>query len=153
MTQRSAAASLSEASKIARFMGLTKWRDVTDLTLVSSVTEGLPTLTAYTVVARIDPEERFLRVTDIIPKSTLHRREKDKKPLSKDDSEKILALSKVFSETLRIYNDDTAKAAQFLSRAHPMLGNKTPVDLAKNSIAGADLVLKLLARAAAGVAA
>jgi uncharacterized protein (DUF2384 family) len=40
-----------------------------------------------------------------------------------------------------------------MMQEHPLLGGRTPIDLAKESIAGADLVLKLLAKADAGVAA
>jgi putative toxin-antitoxin system antitoxin component (TIGR02293 family) len=134
-------------------MGLPRWRDVGDLDLVARVQKGFPARTAATVVSRIDPEGRFLKATDIIPRSTLHRREKDNKPLTQGESEKILALSRVFAEVLRIYHPDSDAGVHFLTRAHPLLGNRPPVDLATESIAGADLVLKVLTQADAGVAA
>lgn len=142
----------SEASRIAQFMGLPRWQSVDDLGLVARVQKGFPAATAETVARRIDPRGSFLKATDIIPKSTLHRREKDQRPLSQDDSEKVLALSRVFSEALRIYHDDAAACGVFLTRPHPLLGRRAPVDLATESIAGADLVLKLLSKAEAGVA-
>jgi putative toxin-antitoxin system antitoxin component (TIGR02293 family) len=138
---------------MAFFLGLPQWRKVDDLALVASVKKGFPARTAETVVRRIDPQGRFLQPTDIIPKSTYHRRLKENKALSKDESEKILALSKVFAEVLRLYHGETNLAAHFLLRPHPMLGNRPPIELAKESSAGADLVLKLLAKADAGVAA
>jgi putative toxin-antitoxin system antitoxin component (TIGR02293 family) len=140
----------SEARRIAKFMGLADWAKVDDLGLVERVAKGFPVKTATVVIERIDPEGKFVRATDIIPKSTLHRR---KHALTKDESEKIWALSKVFFEVLRIYHDDAGRAARFMIQEHPMLGGRTPIDLAKESIAGADLVLKLLAKADAGVAA
>ena len=142
----------SEASRIAQFMGLPRWQRIDDLGLVASVHRGFPAKTATTVARRIDPEGRFLKATDIIPKSTLHRREKDKKPLSQDESEKVLALSRVFAEVLKIYHGDNGRSSVFLERPHAMLGGRSPIALAIQSIAGATLVLTLLARADAGVA-
>ena len=142
--------SMSEASRIARFMGLSRWQKMDDLDLVDRIREGLPAKTATTVARRIDPDGRFVRATDIVPKSTLHRR-KDS-PLTRDESERVLALSKVFAEALRIYHDDVDLVSQFMLRRHPMLGGRSPIELAKESIAGADLVLKLMAKADAGVA-
>lgn len=140
---------VSEARRIAKFMGLPDWAKLDDLGLVDRVAKGFPVRTATVVMERIDPEGRFVRATDIIPKSTLHRR---KHALTKDESEKVWALSKVFYEVLRIYHGDAGRAARFMIQEHPLLGGRTPIDLAKESIAGADLVLKLLAKADAGVA-
>lgn len=144
-------AGISEAARIGRFMGLPQWRKLDDLALVDRVREGFPAETADNVVKHIDPDGRFMKATDIIPRSTLHRRKA--RPLTKDESEKVLALSKVFTEVLRIYRNDSDLAARFLCQTHPMLGGRAPIELAKDSIAGADVVLKLLARADASVAA
>lgn len=144
------AGSHSEAARIARFMGLRNWKTVTDLGLIDRVRDGLPAETVETVAARIDPDGRMFAPTDIIPKSTWHRR-KSKQSLTKDESEKVLAFSKVFTEALRLYHDDGRKVVQFMSSGHPMLGGRTPIDLVMGSISGADLVLKLMARADAGV--
>jgi putative toxin-antitoxin system antitoxin component (TIGR02293 family) len=145
--------SLSDASRIARFMGLRRWNEIDDIGLVDAVRRGLPAKTAEAVAQKIDPEGKYLKPTDIIPKSTLHRRQKSQQPLSKDESERIFALSKVLAEALRIYGGDTERCAHFLVRKHPMLANRAPLDLAVESIAGAELVLKLLAKADAGIAA
>lgn len=142
---------LSEASRLAWFMGLPRWKDVDDLGLVERVTKGLPAGTAEIIVNRIDPAGHFVKATHIIPKTTLHRRSGG--ALSKDDSERLLMLARVFSEVLRLYHGDTERAAAFLSRPHPMLGDRPPIALATSSMAGAELVLKLLARADASIAA
>lgn len=152
MTGIKSRSSQSEANAIACFIGLPRWKDVDDLGLVERVSKGFPLSAATNIIQRIDPDGRFMRVTDIIPKSTFHRKERNKQPLSKDESEKVLALSKVFSEALRIYNGDRQKCAQFLAHPHPMLGSRSPLELARESIAGADLVLKMLSKADAGVA-
>ena len=130
----------SEASRIARFLGLPE--RLSDIQLVERVEQGFPAKTANTIVRRLDPKGRYLQVADIIPKSTYHRRVKAKQALTKDESEKILALARVFVEVLRQYHEDTALAGQFLGRKHPMLGGRAPLAVAKGSTAGADLVLE-----------
>ena len=57
---------VSEASRIAQFMGLPRWQTVDDLGLVARVHKGFPAATAQTVARRIDPDGRFLKATDII---------------------------------------------------------------------------------------
>jgi putative toxin-antitoxin system antitoxin component (TIGR02293 family) len=141
----------SESGRIAGLLGLP--RGLSDIQLVERVERGFPAKTADKMVRRLDPKGRYLQVTDIIPKSTYHRRVKANQALTKDESEKILALAKVFVEVLRQYHEDTTLAANFLVRKHPMLGGRTPLAVANGSTAGADLVLKILARADAGVAA
>jgi len=142
----------SEASRIARFMGLREWAKIDDLRLVERVESGLPISTARAIVRNIDPHGQHLQVYDLIPRATYYRRKEQKKPLTKDQSEMIFALSKVFSEVIRQYHDDKESAALFLSKNHPLLGGRSPLDVARESTAGADLVMKLLARAEAGVA-
>ena len=142
----------SEASRLAVFLGLPGGRRMSDLGLVESVARGFPPKTAITLAKRVDPSGRFLQAHHFIPKSTYHRRLKNTQALTKEESARILALAKVFVEVLRHYHDDSKLAAHFLLREHPMLGGRTPMDIAKESTAGADLVLKLLAQAEAGVA-
>jgi putative toxin-antitoxin system antitoxin component (TIGR02293 family) len=132
---------------------LPRWRDFDDLRLVDKVALGLPVSAAETVVRRIDPDGHYVRLQDIMPKSTYYRRKERGEPLSPGESEKVLALSKVFQEALRQYRGDARTAAIFLTRHHPMLAGRTPFEVARGSVAGAHLVLNLLARAEAGVAA
>ena len=73
------------------------------------------------------------------------------KNLSKDHSEVVFLLGKVAAECSRIFRDQE-KAANFLMRPHPMLGGESPYMLAKGSVAGADVVMNLLANADAGTA-
>ena len=142
----------SEAARIAHFMGLREWKTIDDLRLVKRVESGLPVSTARAIARRIDPTGAHLVVYDLIPKATYYRRMEQKKPLTKDQSERIFALTKVFAETLRQYHDDQELTSLFLSRKHPLLGGRSPLDVARDSTAGADLVLKLLDKAESGVA-
>ena len=149
MTQ---AAPHSEAARIAQFMGLRGWQDTDDRRLVRRVVSGLPVSVVQTIVKRVDPTGSHLDVHDLVPKSSFYRLKEQKKPLTKEQSERIYALAKVFTEALRQYHDDQDATLLFLSRKHPLLGNRTPLDVTCESTAGADLVLKLLDKADAGVA-
>jgi putative toxin-antitoxin system antitoxin component (TIGR02293 family) len=142
----------SEAKEMAHFLGLKSWETVDDLALVQKVKKGFPASTIKNIVKKVDPYDRFLKPTDIIPRATYHRHMKHNQALTRNQSERVLALAKVFLEVLRQYHDDTELAAQFLLRKHPLLGGRSPMELAKESTAGADLVLKHLARAEASVA-
>lgn len=140
----------SEAARTAWLLGL---RAESDLDLVRRVERGFPTKSADTLARRLDPRGEYLRVTDIIPKSTYHRRLKAKEPFSREESEKLFSLARVFAEAARQYGKDMTRVGQFMARKHPLLEGRTPLDVAKETTAGADLVLKLLAQADAGVAA
>lgn len=140
----------SEANELARFLGLRDWRRTSEIDLVSKVKTGLPAQAVEDVFSKVR-----LRTPDyiyaFIPKATYARKIKAKR-LSRSESERLLSITRVFNEVLRLYGGDSSAAEQFLTRRHPMLANRAPVDLAVESTAGADLVLKLLARADAGVA-
>jgi putative toxin-antitoxin system antitoxin component (TIGR02293 family) len=142
----------SEASRLAAFLGLPGAKRMSDLALVESVERGFHPKTVSILAKRIDPSGRLFQVHHVIPKSTYHRRLKKTQVLTREESAKILSLAKVFVEVLRHYHGDSELAAQFLLREHAMLGGRTPVGVAKESTAGADLVLKLLTQAEAGVA-
>lgn len=140
----------TEAGRVARFMGLPRWSRLTDLDLVEHVERGLPTSTVDTILKRVDPQARWMKPTDVIPKATYYRL-KDKS-LSREQSERVFGLAKVLCETMFQYHDDHELALAFLTSRHPLLGMRRSYDLAKDSVAGADLVLELLGQAAAGVA-
>ena len=141
---------LSEANQLARFMGLAKWTSIQDLDLVELIESGLPTRTIDVILKRVDNKGNWLKPTDVIAKATYYRLKKG--TLSRDQSERVFGLAKVLSETMRIYHDDTELALLFLTKRHAMLGGRSPYDLAKESVAGADLVLNQLGRLEAGVA-
>ena len=125
---------------------------MSDLALVRRVESGLPFSCVQKIVRQIDPTESRVSVYDVIPKTTYYRIKDQKKPLSRDQSEKVFSLSRVFSETLRLYHGDRELASLFLRRGHPLLEGRSPMDVASESTVGADLVLKLLDQAEAGIA-
>lgn len=140
-----------ESEQIARILGLPRPGSFDDVKLVGCIKQGIPAQSAAAVAQVIDPAGVQLKAYHLVPKSTLHRREADAKPLSTDDSETLWQVARVYVEALRQYHEAGAASA-FLFRRHPLLGGQRPIDLARETTAGADLVLKLLAQAEAGVA-
>lgn len=140
----------SDAERVATLLDLPA--HATDLSLVAAIERGLPVSAANAIVSSLDPAGETLQVTALVPKATYHRAKKLRQPLSRDLSERLLAFARVAAEALRLYGGDTAKTLAFLRSEHSMLGGRSPMDLAITSTAGADLVLKLMWRADAGVA-
>lgn len=140
-----------EPVQIARILGLPRWDTFDDLKLVESIRRGVPARSAEHVVRALDPQGAHLKTYDLVPKATLHRRLDDDKPLSTDASETLWQVARVYIEARRQYRDGESALA-FLFRAHPLLGGRRPFDVARETTAGSDLVVKILAQAEAGVA-
>lgn len=85
----------------------------------------------------------------IIPRSTLAAQKKKADTLTPAQGERLYQLGKVFGFATTVYGD-TDSARRFLTRPHPMLDDRTPLDIALESGAGADLVVNLLGRGAYG---
>ncbi|MDX2158875.1 MAG: antitoxin Xre-like helix-turn-helix domain-containing protein [Hyphomicrobiaceae bacterium] len=140
-----------EPVQIAEVLGLPRAATFDDLKLVSSIRDGIPARSAEHAARAIDPEGSQLRAIDLVPKSTLHRCIERNKPLSTDASETLWQVARVYVEARRLYRDGDAALA-FLFRPHPLLDGRRPFDLARETTAGSDLVLKVLAQAEAGSA-
>lgn len=138
-----------EPVQIAELLGLARPASFDDLKLVDSMRHGFPARSAERVVRSMDPSGARMTAYDLVPKSTLHRAIEADKPLSTDASETLWQVARVFIEARRQYRD-TEAALAFLFRAHPLLHGRRPFDLARETAAGADLVLRILAQAEAG---
>ena len=62
-------------------------------------------------------------------------------------------MTRVLDEALVLWKGDRQAVARFLNRPHPLLDGRTPLAVAKESTAGAELVVRLVGEAHAGVAA
>ena len=69
--------------------------------------------------------------------------------LTAEEGDRLAGLAKVFSFALGIYRDP-ARAREFLTRSHPMLDGRSPMDIALATGSGADAVVDLMGRAAYG---
>jgi putative toxin-antitoxin system antitoxin component (TIGR02293 family) len=141
----------SESARIAHVLGLSPTKPISNQILARRVAAGLPPRTAKVLARCIDPKGLIVVATDIVPKTTLHNNTKSKRNLSKDHSEVIYVLGKVVAESFRLLRDPE-KVLTFLTKPHPMLEGDSPFELAKSSVAGAEVVMNLLANADAGTA-
>lgn len=141
----------SEPVAMAAFMGLRKPGTYTSLTLANTVAGGIPLRSVEAVCKHIDPTGQRFSIYDVVARPTYHRKKQQRKPLSKDDSEKVWQIARVWVEAMRHYRNGD-DAAAFLFRPHPLLEGRRPIDLTKESVAGTALVLNLLNEAEAGVA-
>jgi putative toxin-antitoxin system antitoxin component (TIGR02293 family) len=147
-------AHLSDATQpwaMAAFLGLARPKSFTGLMLADTIKAGVPLSSVERVSKQIDPEGHHFGAGFIMAKATYHRRVKDAKPLSRDDSEKLWQVARVYLLVRSLYgNDEYARA--FLFRPHPLLDQRRPIDLATDSAVGAALVEDLVFAADAGVA-
>ncbi len=142
----------SAAARIAHLMGLRRWQEMTDLGLVKRIEKGLP-LEAVEKVARVlDPDAKKMRYR-LVSRSTYARLKKGpRRHLTRDMSERLYGIARVLDEALRLWHGDAEAVARFLNRPHPLLEGRTPFDVARESTVGADLVVKIIGQARAGVA-
>lgn len=139
----------SESARIAKVIGLSQVKPISTHMLARRVATGLPPRTVDSLAKLIDPKGHTIDATDIVPKTTLHNTKKSKRNLSKDHSEVVYVLGKVVAESFRLLQDPD-KVLTFLTKPHPMLEGDSPFELAKSSVAGAEVVMNLLANADAG---
>jgi putative toxin-antitoxin system antitoxin component (TIGR02293 family) len=136
-----------EPMKIEALLGIKASKAETSLALAYSVLKGFPVSALDKFAGVVCPQDVRRFTYRVIPKATLERRRKDKKPLTPDESDRLARVAKVFAFGLEIYRDE-AKVREFLSRPHMMLDNKAPLDVALATTPGADAVINLMGRAA-----
>ena len=143
---------LGDAAQIAQIMGLPSWRKMNSLSLVDQIEQGLP-LRAVECVARVmapdDPQAKFT----LLSRSTWSRLQKrPQRHLTREASERVHGIARVLLEARRLWADDESAMVRFLNRPHLLLGGRTPLDVARESTTGADLVVRIIGEARAGVA-
>lgn len=120
------------------------------LRLASSIEEGLPVAALDRVADAVAPEDAQFKFR-LIPKATLERRRKSAaRRLTDDEGDQLARIAKVFVFAADVYKGDVVRAREFLNRPHPMLEQRTPLDLTIGSGPGADIVINILGRAAYG---
>ncbi len=143
---------LSDAAEIARLMGLPSWRKMNSLSLVTQIERGLP-LQAVDRVAQVmapdDPRAKFT----LLSRSTWSRLQKrSRQHLTREMSDRVHGVARVVLEARRLWRNDPAATVRFLNRPNLLLDGRTPLDVARESTAGADLVVRIIGEARAGVA-
>ena len=142
----------SDAAQIARIMGLPSWREMNSLSLVDRIEQGLPLQAAERVARVMAPDDRHAKFT-LLSRSTWSRlRKRPRRHLTRDASERVHGIARVLLEARRLWADDEPAMVRFLHRPHLLLGGRTPLDVARKSTTGADLVVRIIGEAKAGVA-
>jgi putative toxin-antitoxin system antitoxin component (TIGR02293 family) len=114
-----------------------------DRDLEKIILNGLPCSAIVKIVERIYPGQTD-KYYQLVPRSTLVRRQKEGLPLSVEESQKAERVARVFSFALEVWGDE-AKAREFMQKSHPMLDDRTPFEASLNEL-GARQVEQILGR-------
>ncbi len=114
-----------------------------ELQYLKYVERGLPFRSLARLAGAFAPNDATFCYR-IVPKAT-YARCKVSGRLSKAQGERVTRLAAVWNDALSVWKTDDAVRA-FLYRAHPLLDNRPPVDIALDSEPGAQLVRDILGR-------
>jgi putative toxin-antitoxin system antitoxin component (TIGR02293 family) len=109
--------------------------------LESAVSAGLPKRSLERLSTRLHEDRRIASAYKfkVVPQATWKRRVKR---LSVDESERTERLARVLAQAEYVW-DDRAQAREWMSRPHPELADRTPLDVASTEL-GARRVEALL---------
>lgn len=137
----------SQGAMVEDLLGVKPGKAATKLAFANSVEKGLPVTALERFAVRVCPHDIRRFEYRVVPKPTLERRRREKKPLSTEESDRLARVAKVFAFGLEVFRDEE-KVREYLNRSHPMLDDKTPLEVALATGPGADAVINLLGRAA-----
>ncbi|MCB1481170.1 MAG: DUF2384 domain-containing protein [Rhodobiaceae bacterium] len=123
-----------------------------NIAALDAVREGYRPIDLEQLAEEIEPGESLFKYR-IVPKPTLARVKARKARLTREQSEKVLALRRVWSAALDLWHDDADAARRFLNRPNPLLEGATPLNITLASVTGAQLVVEFIGQSKAGVAA
>ena len=139
----------TEAGRVGLLLGLQDTTPVDDIGLADMVAKGLRADSAEALSAILG---RASVVGPLIPEATLRRAKKNRKPLSREMSERLYEVGRVVDAVSRTYHGDSDVIDRFLRRPHQLLNGRTPLAMAQSSSAGTEAVINLLRRADSGFA-
>ncbi len=132
-------------------LGIRVKGNVSELTLVDDIVQGLPFAALVHLSKLVAPENSGGFAYRIIPRSTYARR-LDSGRLTAEESNLTTRLADIWVFARDVWGGDQ-EARAFLQRAHPLLDGKSPIDVAFSSDIGAQLVRDILGRLKYGSAA
>jgi putative toxin-antitoxin system antitoxin component (TIGR02293 family) len=121
-----------------------------DRDLEKIVLNGLPTNVVTEIIEKIYPGQTD-KIYQLIPRSTLIRRQKTGAILNAEESQKAERIARVFSFAVEVWNSED-KARDFMTKLHPMLENRTPFEASLSEL-GARQVEEILGRLMFGICA
>lgn len=118
---------------------------------VDEVNEGLPLKAAERLSDAIAPLDAAFKYR-FVPKATYARRRANDAPLSKEESERVVRLARLWALATEVWGGIEA-ARRFMLEPHMLLDGKTPIDVALSGELGGKLVEEVLGRLVYGSAA
>ena len=117
--------------------------------LLERVREGL-SYSAWERFARNTalPKEAILALVQISPRTLSRRKEEGR--LHPDESDRLLRATRIFTETLELFEGNAEQARHWLTSSQPALGGTTPIEYATTEI-GAREVEALIGRLEHGI--
>ncbi len=143
---------MTELAAVAKVLGMVRGDRplATPFELIARIARGLPLSALERVTASIAPGDAGFKHR-IVPKASLARRRHEKR-LTAAEGERLARIAAVWAFACEVWGDE-AEARSFLFRAHPMLQDRAPIDVAIGSDLGARLVEDILGRLQYGSAA
>jgi putative toxin-antitoxin system antitoxin component (TIGR02293 family) len=117
--------------------------------LIAAVEAGLPWRVFERLSAQMMLSSEDLRTLVGVPARTLARRKREGR-FPPDESDRLVRVSRLFGAALRLFEEDRAAAARWLSDPQAGLGGEVPLRLARTEV-GALEVERLLGRLEHGV--
>lgn len=114
-----------------------------EIDYLDRVDHGLPVKSLDRIAAVVAPADASFKYR-IVPRASLARRKSGKR-LSAAQSVLVTRLASVWAQALRIWKSEES-ARDFLTRTHPLLGDRRPIDLVLENEIGADMVRSVLGR-------
>jgi putative toxin-antitoxin system antitoxin component (TIGR02293 family) len=143
----------TNAISTAKFLGGTAILGVevkSDRDLEKIILNGLPTDAIAKIVDLIYPGQTD-KYYQLVPRSTLVRRQKEGSPLSVEESQKAERVARIFSFAVEVWGNEE-KAKEFMKKSHPMLDDRTPFEASLSEL-GSRQVEQILGRLMLGSAA
>jgi putative toxin-antitoxin system antitoxin component (TIGR02293 family) len=141
-----------DTRSLATLLGLTSKRGqgVDSVELVRRVDKGLSVDAIERLCKLVAPDDPGFRYR-IVPKATLARRQQGGGRLSRDESNRLARLARLWAFAVDVWKSEDA-ARRFLQRPHPLLHNAIPREIGIDSEIGAHAVEDVLGGLKYGVA-
>ncbi|WP_165791877.1 antitoxin Xre/MbcA/ParS toxin-binding domain-containing protein [Thalassospira marina] len=137
---------------IYSFVGLRE-QEMSPHALLDQIEKGIPVAGVRKLAEFLFPDAGNRAVEHLVSRSTIERIKRSRTPrFSRAATEQIYPVIKVTAKAMELYPGEPEKAVRFLQKPHAMLGGLAPLELARRSGAGADMVMDMFNRIQAGLA-
>ena len=126
-----------------------KTKDFDLFDLADEIGKGLPVEALSRICALVAPDDASFRYR-IVPKATLARRQRNARRLTRDESDRLVRLARIWAFAMDLWKSEPA-AQRFLAKPHPLLAGRVPREFTLESEIGAREVEELIGRAKYGI--